>query len=119
MTRSRYRVASAPQALRYPLPSRPVAVRLRLVDSQAGCRIVVGQVLAVRPLEQTAHGSEEMLGLKRVAAKRFARVAVAVAERRGLPHGADACDQGRHPLSRLCVATVPAWRGQDGEGRIC
>src|SRR5215831_1014949 len=65
MTRSRYRVASAPQALRYPLPSRPVAVRLRLVDSQPGCRIVVGQVLAVRPLEQTAHGSEKMLGLKR------------------------------------------------------
>jgi hypothetical protein len=26
--------------------------------------------------------------------------------------------QGRHPLSLLCIAAMPAWRGHDGKGRI-
>ena len=34
------------------------------------------------------------------------------------PYGADACDQGRHSLSLLRLAAMPAWRGQDGKGWI-
>jgi cysteine desulfurase len=37
----------------------------------------------------------------------------------GPTHGADARDQGRHPLSLLCLTAVPARRGQDGQGHGC